>query len=172
MERVTSMLYRFQLREADVPLIGYSVSEEGSHMGGKRGPAGLLVLVAAFLVFAFGASPAKAAFGIADWQAVTCTENEDSPAVFGEKDIGFPPPPAAEQCTKDTPGKWFTQAAGHPDFGITDFMLNAFSSAPFINFPEGFIEEIVVDTPEGLGVNPEATTVKCTVEEPVSYTHL
>jgi len=134
-------------------------------MGSKRGPAGLLVLVAAFLVFAFGASPAKAAFGIADWQAVTCTENEDSPAVFGEKDIGFPPPPAAEQCTKDTPGKWFTQAAGHPDFGITDFMLNAFSSAPFINFPEGFIEEIVVDTPEGLGVNPEATTVKCTVEE-------
>src|SRR5680860_352451 len=134
-------------------------------MGSKRGPAGLLVLIAAFLVFAFGASPAKAAFGIADWQAVTCTENEDSPAVFGEKDIGFPPPPAAEQCTKDTPGKWFTQAAGHPDFGITDFMLNAFSSAPFINFPEGFIEEIVVDTPEGLGVNPEATTVKCTVEE-------
>ncbi|HZK15542.1 MAG TPA: hypothetical protein VFC52_03010, partial [Solirubrobacterales bacterium] len=134
-------------------------------MGSKRGPAGLLVLVAAFLVFAFGASPAKAAFGIADWQALTCTENEDSPAVFGEKDIGFPPPPAAEQCTKDTPGKWFTQAAGHPDFGITDFMLNAFSSAPFINFPEGFIEEIVVDTPEGLGVNPEATTAKCTVEE-------
>ncbi len=29
-------------------------------MGSKRGPVGLLALVAAFFVFAFGASPAKA----------------------------------------------------------------------------------------------------------------
>jgi len=134
-------------------------------MGSKRGPVGLLVLAAAFLVFALGASSASAAFGIDRWEALTCAENEDSPENFGEKDIGFPPPPAAEQCTSETEGKWFTQAAGHPDFGITDFMLNTFSGAPFINFPEGFIKEIVVDTPEGLGVNPEATTEKCTVEE-------
>jgi hypothetical protein len=134
-------------------------------MGSKRGPLGLLVLTAAFLVFAFGASPAKAAFGIAEWEALTCKENEDTPAAFGEKTIGFPPPPAAEQCTGETPEKWFTQATGHPNFGITDFMLNTFSAAKFANFPEGFVKDIVVDTPEGLGVNPEASTAKCTVEE-------
>ncbi len=41
-------------------------------MGSKRGPLGLLVLSAAFLVFAFGASSANAAFGIARWEALTC----------------------------------------------------------------------------------------------------
>jgi hypothetical protein len=134
-------------------------------MRSKRGPVGLLVLAAALFVFALGASNAQGAFGIAKWEALTCAENEDSPENFGEIDIGFPPAPAAEQCTSETEGKWFTQAAGHPDFGITDFTLNTFSGAPFVNFPEGFIKEIVVDTPEGLGVNPEATTAKCTVEE-------
>jgi hypothetical protein len=134
-------------------------------MRSKRGPVGLLVLTAAFLVFAFGASPAKAAFGIAKWEALTCKDNVDTPAAFGEKVIGFPPAQSGLQCTKDTEEKWFKQAAGHPPFGITDFTLNTFPAAPAKNFPEGFIKEIVVDTPEGLGVNPEATTAKCTVAE-------
>jgi len=134
-------------------------------MRGSRGPLGLLALTAAFVVLAFGASSAQAAFGIAKWEAVTCKENVDTPENFGEKLIGFPPPPAATQCNKDTPSKWFTQAAGHPNFGITDFMLNTFSAPGAANFPEGFVKDIVVDTPEGLGVNPEATNAKCTVEE-------
>ena len=45
-------------------------------MGSKRGPLGLLVLSAAFLVFAFGASSANAAFGIAQWEALTCNTDE------------------------------------------------------------------------------------------------
>lgn len=138
-------------------------------MRGKRGPLGLLVLTAAFFVLAFGASSAQAAFGIAEWEAVTCKENVDTPAEVG------PPPKALtgafplaedpEQCNDGTPGKWFTQAAGHPDFGITDFTLNTLTGEGVNGFVDGFIEEIVVDTPEGLGVNPEATPVKCTVEQ-------
>jgi hypothetical protein len=71
------------------------------------------------------------------------------------------------QCTKEpsSESKWFKQAAGHPTFGITDFMLNTFSAPKFSGFPEGFVKDIVVDTPEGLSVNPEATPVKCTVEQ-------
>jgi len=134
-------------------------------MRSKVGFVCLLTLVAALLVLPFGAAPAHAAFGVEEWQALTCVENEDTPAEFGEKEVGFPPPPAGGQCTKATPLKWFTQAAGHPNFGITDFTLNTFSAPTFANFPEGFVKEIVVDTPEGLGVNPEASTVKCTVEE-------
>src|SRR4051794_18807947 len=107
-------------------------------MRGKARPWGLLALTTAFLVLFIGVTGARAEFGIAKWEALTCKENVDTPANFGEKVIGFPPPPAAGQCTGATPEKWFTQAAGHPPFGITDFMLNTFSSAPAVNFPEGF----------------------------------
>jgi hypothetical protein len=142
-------------------------------MRGSRGPFGLVVLMAAFFVLALGASSAHAAFGIAKWEALTCKENTDTPANFGEKVIGFPPAPSPLQCTKEpsSESKWFKQAGGHPPFALTDFLLNTSSTAPFVNFPEGFVKDIVVDTPEGLDVNPEATTAKCTVEE-LSHTPL
>ncbi|HSR93585.1 MAG TPA: hypothetical protein VLK56_01865, partial [Solirubrobacterales bacterium] len=142
-------------------------------MRGKRGPFGLLALSAAFFVLAFAASSAQASFGIANWEALTCSENTDTPATFGEKVVGFPPPQSPLQCTKEpsSESKWFKQAAGHPTFGITDFMLNTFSAPKFSGFPEGFVKDIVVDTPEGLSVNPEATPVKCTVEQ-LSHTPL
>jgi hypothetical protein len=142
-------------------------------MRGKRGPLGLLTLTAAFVVLAFGASSAQASFGIANWEALTCKEDTETPANFGEKLIGFPPPVSPLQCNKEPSSelKWFKQAAGHPPFAITDFMLNTFSAPEFANFPEGFVKDIVVDTPEGLSVNPEATTAKCTVEQ-LSHTPL
>ncbi len=139
-------------------------------MRGKRSPLGLVALTAAFFVLAIGASSAQAEFGIAEWEAVTCKENVDTPAEIG------PPPKALTgifpleedpgQCNKNTDPKWFTQAAGHPNFGITDFTLNTLPGAVFgEGFPDKFVKEIVVDTPEGLGVNPEATPVKCTVAQ-------
>ncbi|HKB50765.1 MAG TPA: hypothetical protein VKC63_04990 [Solirubrobacterales bacterium] len=136
-------------------------------MRGMRGPLGLLALTAALLVSAFGASSAQAAFGIARWEALTCTENTDTPLVFGEQLVGFPPAQSPLQCTKEpsSESKWFKQAGGHPPIALTDFTLNTFSAPKFKNFPEGFIKDIVVDTPEGLSVNPEATPVKCTPEQ-------
>lgn len=137
-------------------------------MRSKRGPLGLLALTASFLVFAFGASSAQAEFGIAEWEALTCKENADTPLEIGEAGaiVGFfPLAQDPEQCTDATEGKWYTQAAGHPNYGITDFTLNTLSVPGAEGFPDGFVEEIVVDTPEGLGVNPEATPVKCTVEQ-------
>jgi hypothetical protein len=131
-------------------------------------PVGLATLVAALFVLVLGASPAKAAFGIAEWEAGTCKANVDTPALGGTI-VGTPAEletsKGAGQCTKDTPALWYTQAAGHPPFGITDFTLNTFATPGAIGFPEGFVKEIVVDTPEGLNVNPEATPVKCTVEQ-------
>ena len=137
-------------------------------MGSKRGPLGLLVVVAAFLVLALGAASAQGAFGIANWEAVTCSENADTPVVpgLGGALVGdYPLPKDPAQCTDSTPEKFFTQAAGHPPFAITDFTLNTVQTPGAEGFPDGFVEEIVVDTPEGLGVNPEATPVKCTVAE-------
>jgi len=123
-------------------------------MTSKASPVGLLALIGALAVLAFAASPAKAAFGIAEWEALTCSSNEDTPTLGGAPIVG--PPPLAEpagQCTGDPEdeAKWFRQATGHPPFGITDFTLNTTGG-----FPDGFVKDIVVDTPEGLGVNPEA----------------
>ncbi len=137
-------------------------------MRGKRGPFGLLLLTAAFFVLAVGASSAQAAFGIANWEALTCKENTDTPTNFGELVEGFPPlEQSLGQCTKEpaSEAKWFKQPAGHPTYGITDFTLNTSSAPKFKGFPEGFVKDIVVDTPEGLSVNPEATVAKCTVEQ-------
>jgi hypothetical protein len=137
-------------------------------MRGSRSPLGLLALTAAFLVFAFGASPARAAFGIAEWEVVTCSVNSDTPLVPGEGGAlagFFPLSEDAAQCNKTeaSSGKWYKQAAGHPNFGITDFTLNTLAVPT--GFPDGFVKEIVIDTPAGLDVNPEATPVKCTVAQ-------
>ena len=116
-------------------------------MRSKASPIGLLVLTAALFVLAFAASPAKAVFGIEKWEALTCAENTDIPAAPG----AFPLAQSLGQCTSGTPLRWFKQAAGHPNFGITDFTLNNTAG-----LPDGFVKDIIVDTPEGLSVNPEA----------------
>ncbi|HEV7614662.1 MAG TPA: hypothetical protein VGO36_00355 [Solirubrobacterales bacterium] len=79
---------------------------------------------------------------------------------------GFAPlPQSPDQCTGSTPSKFYTQAAGHPPFGITDFTLNTFAPATGIGgFPEGFVKDIIVDTPEGLSVNPQALP-ECEVKQ-------
>lgn len=128
----------------------------------------LIVLAAVMAVGAVFAVPsAQGAFGIANWEALTCSESVETPANFGEKLPGFPPPSPAGQCTKapSSEPNWFKQAAGHPKYGITDFTLKTFSAPKAKGFPEGYVKDIVVDTPEGLSVNPEATLMKCTVEQ-------
>jgi hypothetical protein len=125
----------------------------------------LLAVAVMTLGAVFVAPAAHAAFGIEKWESITCTENSDTPEV-GEPPIVGAPPLAKdpEQCTASTEPKFFTQAAGHPNFGITDFTLNTHSTPGAIGFPEGFVKDIVVDTPEGLSVNPEAAP-QCTVEQ-------
>ena len=96
-------------------------------MRGKARPAGLLVLLCAFAVMAIGASSANAEFGIDRWEALTCKENADTPTEPGlaKAVIGLPPlPQDPEQCTAATEAKWYRQASGHPNWGITDFELN------------------------------------------------
>lgn len=132
----------------------------------KARPLGLLVLAASLFVLVLGASNARAEFGIAEWEAVTCSSTVETPALGGTL-LGLPPaeetsPP---RCTKESPTLWFTQATGHPNFGITDFTLNTDPADPGKGFPEGFLKDLIVDTPEGLGVNPEATPEKCTVAQ-------
>jgi hypothetical protein len=81
----------------------------------------------AVAIAAFGASSASA-FGITNWEAGTC---------------------AASACTfKGSPSEFFNQAAGHPNFGVTDFSVAGESG----NQPK----RVKVELPQGLNVNPQA----------------
>ncbi len=114
-----------------------------------------IVVVVMALGAVFAAPAAHAEFGIQSWQALTCAENADIPATPGLPPLAQSP----NQCTASTPSKFFTQAAGHPNWAITDFTLNTAGG-----FPEGFVKDIVVESPEGLSVNPEATP-QCTIAQ-------
>jgi hypothetical protein len=108
--------------------------------------AGIAVLCAA----AFGpAAPARADTGdiIAPqhspptaedgWQAGTCLTD-------------VPP------CSPDTPNQFFTQAAGHPPVGFTQFIVKHTTEA-LKEEPVGNLKDVRVDLPPGLSVNPQAT---------------
>jgi hypothetical protein len=88
---------------------------------------------------ALSVSTALGAFGLTKWEAGTCTNSA---------------------CTGSTPEEFYTQAAGHPPFGITDFRLNENGSGE----PEGHIEQVRVDIPSGLSVDPLATP-QCKLSE-------
>jgi hypothetical protein len=79
------------------------------------------------------------AFAIEKWEAGTCVESS---------------------C-KDSEGpsstKFYRQAAGHPNFGITDFRFKAETVGVKHERPEGNVKDVRVDLPPGLAVNPEAT---------------
>jgi hypothetical protein len=80
-------------------------------------------------------NPPSAADG---WQAGTCTT--DTPA-----------------CSPQTPGQFYTQAAGHPPVGLTQFIVKHTKPLPILEEPVGVLKGIRVDLPVGLSVNPQAT---------------
>jgi hypothetical protein len=85
------------------------------------------------------APAAGAAFGVSKWEAGTCASD-------------------APKCTYSSPdAQFFTQAAGHPPTGLTDFAMNLTPGpAPIGGAPEGMIKDARVDLPEGLNVDPQA----------------
>jgi hypothetical protein len=105
-------------------------------VGTRVGGAG----VAAAAVAMLGpAGPAFAAgFGVteAHFEAGTCT---------------------VETCTyAGLHSEFYTQAAGHPPFGVTTFAFNSEEPIPGVVLPIGKVKDIRVDVPPGLAANPEA----------------
>ncbi len=80
------------------------------------------------------------------WQAGTCTEE---------------PPESTEFCSVETPSQFFEQAAGHPHWGFTQFIVK--HKAPG-ETPVGELETVHVDLPVGISVNPGATP-RCKLTE-------
>lgn len=95
-------------------------------------------IVAALLAVVAGAASATG-FGVSKWEAGTCLQ---------------------KTCTDHGPtSEFFTQAAGHPIYGITDFRFASTEStglAGKVYRPIGHVKDVRVDLPSGLAVNPEA----------------
>ena len=115
----------------------------GRRRGARVTPARALAAaaLAAALALCVAAPAARADFGVSNWEAGTCT---------------------VANCTYASPkSTFYTQVAGRPPFGITDFSFNR----NLLGFPEGAVRDVRVDLPPGLSVNPEATSVQCTEAE-------
>ncbi len=107
-----------------------------------------LVLVVSLLsasALAAASPPAWAGFGIAKWEAGTCKQS------------------SCNTEGKDPEAEFYTQAAGHPNFGITLFEFNA-KTEGLAQVPEGHVKDVRVDLPPGLAVDPEAVEA-CTEAE-------
>jgi hypothetical protein len=119
----------------------------------------LMMLVACSLV-AVSAPSAQAAFGIESFFAANC--NEAHPGC--KKNPGETP--AEEKHNAEVEG--FTQAGGHPNFGITDFTVNTEGTGvnriPSGAATGGIVKHIRTDVAPGVATNPEAVA-KCTFEE-------
>jgi hypothetical protein len=113
----------------------------------RTGRVWLIALLAGATMAAAPAA-AQAAFGVESFFAANCK---------------------TATCTAASPtSEFFTRAAGHPNFGITDFTLKSAALGEVhgekIFAPEGVAESIRVDVPPGLSTNPQAVPM-CSMKE-------
>jgi hypothetical protein len=108
-------------------------------MSSRLGRIVMRAWLAALLAAAIGATalPTTAqALTLKKWEAGTCKVSSCS--------------------DKGAESAFYTQAAGHPSFGITDFEFESHEVAPNDDEPDGKVRDVRVDLPPGLAVNPEA----------------
>ncbi len=100
----------------------------------------------ALVLLALAAPAADAAFGTTErqFEAGTCS--------------------VAECEYSSPPSEFYTQAAGHPERGITSIELNHTEPLPGQRDPEGSLKRLRVDVPPGLAANPEAIP-KCSTAQ-------
>ncbi|HUB37083.1 MAG TPA: hypothetical protein VL972_09680 [Solirubrobacteraceae bacterium] len=126
-----------------------------------------LLTLAALALWALlaGAPAARAAFGVqeANFEAGTCTN-----------------PSCTYASVEANHGEAFTQAAGHPPWGLTAFELNRRKGTLGYE-PEGAIKRLRVDVPPGLAADPQALPTcepalfeagKCPAEAKVGTTEM
>jgi hypothetical protein len=98
----------------------------------RLGIASVVCVVAAALGLTL--APGASAFEVTKWEAGTCKTG-----------VG--------ECTYGSESsRFFTQAAGHPEEGLTDFEFKTNG----LGVPEGAVRNVRVDLPEGLNVDPQA----------------
>src|SRR6266566_6741520 len=109
----------------------------------------LLALIACSIL-AISAPAAQAAFGVESFFAAEC---KVSTCKFTE----------AEKAKAEAEG--FTQAGGHPNWGISDFTVNRVEVAPGVFAPSGgIVTHVRSDVSPGFSTDPQAAQ-KCTLAE-------
>jgi hypothetical protein len=106
-------------------------------------------------VVVFSAPAAQGAFGVESFFAANCK------ATF--ENCNKAASPAEEKEKAEEEG--YTQAAGHPPFGVTDFKIKShvIQLVPFeARAPEGSVKNLRLDVAPGVSTNPEAVP-KCPV---------
>ena len=131
-------------------------------------PAGLLMgalsacltgIALSFALLVIGAAPARATFGVSLWEAGTCVNHT---CTYAEVEQELKNKGHSEQA--------FTQASGHPPWGMTTFELTHHTGL-LGEEPDGSpLKRVRVDVAPGLASNPQAplnpeTHQKCTIEE-------
>ncbi len=122
-------------------------------------PGGLVALTVALIALVLGVSAASADTGDVieeqhtpptaedGFQAGTCTANKE-------------PLPPERFCSPETPELFYKQAAGHPPIGFSQYIVKHVlpnPAEPERQIPVALLNEIRVDVPAGLTVNPQAT---------------
>jgi len=121
----------------------------------RFGARAWVVAAAVFAIAGLSAPVAEGAFGVESLFAANCKVSTCNKAAT----------PAEEKAKAELEG--YSQASGHPPFGITDFALNRkqIQTVPFPAFaPEGNLKNLRIDVAPGVSTNPEAAT-KCSVAE-------
>jgi hypothetical protein len=135
------------------------VHGEENWMSGGAAMRGLLAVA----VLAVGAA-AWAPVAIADTAGIIAPSDPHNPQVDSGWQAGTcseEPPESTDFCSVATPSQFFEQAAGHPDWGFTQFIVK--HKAPG-ETPVGELKTVHVDLPVGLSVNPGATP-RCQLAE-------
>jgi hypothetical protein len=112
-------------------------------------------------IFAVSAPAAQAApeFGVETLVAGNCTASFEA---CGSVNVG-PYSIIKEPTLAEAKEQAYTQAAGHPPFGITDFKVTTIGELPN-EAPLGVIKHVRTDVGPGVSTNPEAVP-KCTMKE-------
>jgi hypothetical protein len=121
-----------------------------------------LVLSALGLV-ALSAPAAQAAFGVESFFAANCNETHKECNKVAKAN----PTKAEEVAKAELEG--FSQAAGHPNFGITDFTVTNLEIGPGVKIPFNGVELATVrhvrtDVAPGVSTNPQAVP-KCSAHD-------
>jgi hypothetical protein len=115
-------------------------------------------LVGALLALvAVSAPAAQASFGVEKFVAANCSEKYET--CGEEPGTTFPKEPSLAEAKE----QGYTQAAGHPAWGITAFKINTTGTFPNA-LPSGLVTHVRTDVAPGVSTNPEAVP-QCSMEK-------
>lgn len=127
-----------------------------------RVPFVLLLVGAVFAVTA----QAAFGFGVEKFSAANCLSGENHEGCAGEKvslgpELEYWTP--KEYNVEEAKEQGYTQAAGHPGWGVTAFKIDTFGTFPN-EAPTGIVKQVRTDVGVGVSTNPEAVA-QCKPEE-------